>query len=136
MANQVDVQIAEEGYRNATVRVTGLLDSSNVSLSSVIAVGNFKANDPNYTKLSGFRVDRLQYAVSQPLAVPLYWHGATPQLIAVVADSQALIFEKGLIPDQTRTGYDGSIDLNTVGFVAGDVLGFTIVFSLAKLYQQ
>jgi hypothetical protein len=134
MANQVDVQIVEEGYRNATVRVTGFLDSGNVSLTPVIAVAQFKANDPNYSKLFGFRVDRLQYAVSPPLVVPLYWNSSSPQLIAVVTDSQKLTFEKGLIPNTNLTGYDGSINLNTAGYVAGDFLGFTVVLTLAKLY--
>ena len=41
MANQVNTQILQDGARNAVVKITGVLDTSNVSVSDVITTSMF-----------------------------------------------------------------------------------------------
>jgi hypothetical protein len=138
MANQVDARILEEGHRNATVRITAFMDTSDVSLTPAFAVTSFVANDPNQSKLLGFRVDWLQYAVDPDIVVRLYWNAAAPQLIATLADSNDLIFKKGsgLLPaNMLAAGFDGSINCSTAGYSAGANTGFTCIMTLTKLYQ-
>lgn len=138
MANQVDVQIIEEGYRNATARIAAQMDTSNVSLLPAFAVSQFVANDPNYTKLLGFRVDWLQYSVDPDIVVSVFWNSSAPQLIAAMSDSNDLKWRDvgGLKPNMLLTGFDGSINLTAIGFTPGNVSGFTISLGLVKLYQK
>lgn len=138
MANQYDVQIVEEGYRNAVVRIAGVLDTSDLVLAPAVTVSSFTNNDPGQTALVAFRVDKLQYAVDTGgVIVVVSWNSNTPQLIATLSDSQALKFKHygGAVPNQTLSGFDGSINVETKGYKAGAVTGFTLVMGLIKLYQ-
>lgn len=136
MANQTDLQLIEEGPRNAVVRLAGVLTDSDVSLVSVIPLSLFLNNEPRMT-LVGLRVNKLSYSISDPLKVGLYWNGGTPQLLAALAQSEELEFDKvgGLLPDQTRTGYDGSINLKSLGFIPGTVQTYSVLLRLVKLYR-
>lgn len=138
MANQVDSQIVEEGYRNALVRVAGFMDTSDITLTPAFTLAQFVANDPAYRSLLGFRVDWLQYAVDPDIVVVLQWNSASPQLIATVADSNDLSFKEvgGLKPNTQLSGYDGSINIYTKGYTPGGNTGFTVLMSLVKLYQS
>jgi len=41
----------------------------------------------------------------------------------------------GFIPDTTRAGYTGDVNLVTAGYVPGTVANFTIILELVKLYS-
>lgn len=137
MANSLDIQIAEEGPRNAVVKLTGVLDTSNISETPAIALADFQNNDPANLVLVGLRMDMLEYSIGQGLEVQLAWNSGTPQQIFPLA-GRGRIFAwsyGGFIPDQTLTGYDGSINLYTTGYVPNTVQNFTIVMELIKLYR-
>lgn len=136
MANQTDLQLIEEGPRNAHIRLAGVLTDSDINLVSVIPLSMFLNNETRMT-LVGLRVNELNFSVSEPLKAALYWNGGTPQLIAALAQSEELTFERvgGLLPDQLRTGYDGSINLKTFGFIPGTVQTYSVLLRLVKLYR-
>ena len=120
MANQVNTQILQDGARNAVVKITGVLDTSNVSISDVITTSMFTPAP------TGFRIDHLDYSISDPLEVRLLWDG-TPQLdILPIAGRGRMSFWNfgGLI--NNATGKTGKIQIMTDGYTSG-----TSVFSAA-----
>lgn len=136
MANQTDFQLLEEGPRNASVRLTGAITESDVNLVSVVPLSLFQNNEQRMP-LVGLRVDKIVYSLSGSFQVLLSWNGSSPQLIAALGKSGEMAFsrEGGLQPNQTRTGYDGSINLRTVGFIPGTTQSYTVLLRFVKLYR-
>jgi hypothetical protein len=136
VANDVQKQIIEEGPRNAIVKVTGVIDTNDINLISFITPANFSNNDPRL-RLTGFRVDEVIYSIGQTLDMVISWNGALPQQILPLAKSGKfdLWQDGGAIPDATRDGYDGSINIRSTGFVAGTVQEFSLQLRLVKLYS-
>lgn len=136
MANLVEKEILEEGWRNAVVKVAGVLDTSDINLVGYIKPSDFTNNDPVLT-LTGFRVDAVMFSIGQVLDLSLCWNSATPQLITPLARSGKIdvTSDGGFIPDNTKTGYDGSLNLKSTGFPAGTVQNFTLTIRLVKLYR-
>src|SRR5258706_12559184 len=136
MANQVEKQIVEEGPRNAVVKISGVLDSSDVNLVSFISPNDFSNNDIGL-ELFGFRVDEVIFSVGQVIDVILAWNASVPQLILPLARSGKIDAtpDGGFIPDSTRGGYDGTINITTKGFPAGTVQVFSLLIRLVKLYE-
>ena len=142
MANALDIQITEEGPRNAVVKLTGVLDSSNISETPAISLLDFTDNDER-AKLVGFRVDLIEYVIGPGIEVQLEWNGLVPQQIFPLAGRGRISAFNygGFLPDRTRAGYDGAINLKTRNFTAGVddlnqpiVQNFTVVLELVKLY--
>lgn len=134
MANTLDRVIVQEGWRNASVRLTGSLDTSDVTLAPVISLTDFQNNDKRLT-LSGFRLDEVRFALQNTMGVTLYWESAVPQALVNLALEGEFCFSGGLIPDTTRLDYTGNICLSTTGFQVGKPNMFTIQLDLIKLYR-
>lgn len=136
MANAYNMQIVEEGPRNAVVKLVGILDTANASLASVIELSDFTNNEPRKT-LNGLRLMRLDYAMSDALSVILEWSATTDQLIAVVSGRGQLCLEdiSGTGPNRGAAGYDGAIDLATVGWASGTQV-YTLILKFRKLYAS
>lgn len=135
MANSLDRQITEEGPRNAIVKLTGVLDTNDITEAPAIALSDFKNNDSRM-QLTGLRADMLEYSIAQGLEVLLYWHSATPKLIYPLARAGRIFSWSygGFLPDPLLAGYTGDIDLVTKGFVPGSTMTFVVVLELIKLY--
>ena len=135
MANSLTYQITEEGPRNAVVKLTGVLDTSNVSELPAIALGDFHNNDQNLN-LTTFRVDLVEYVIASPLEVILEWQSATPLVIFALAGRGRIgsLQYGGVHPDKTLPGFTGNINLRTTGYVPGTTAIFTILLELTKMY--
>ena len=142
MANVLDIQITEEGPRNGVVKLTGILDTSDVSEVPAIALQDFINNDASSGPLIGLRVDLIEWSISQGTEVQLSWDGLNPQQIFPLAGRGRISSTNygGFLPDMTRTGYTGNINLNTTGWAnslsPGAVQNFTIILELVKLYGR
>jgi hypothetical protein len=136
MSNSLDVQITEEGPRNAVVKLTGILDTSDISEIPAIEILDFVNNDQQLY-LKGFRVDLIEWSMSKDLEIQLMWHSNTPEQIFPIAGRGRIYATNygGFLPDESRVGYNGSIDLITNGFVAGQIANFTVILELVKLYR-
>lgn len=137
MANSTDKQILSSGARNAVVRLAGVVDQADLIWPSAILLGDFLFNDPDPRQtLVGLRVDRLDFAVTDPLSIILTWKGG--QLLATCSQSDKLSWREGggLQPDRNRAGYNGDIDVNSVGAVPGSPKSFTVTLYLVKLYSK
>ena len=138
MANVLERQITEEGPRNAVVKLTGVLATSDISEVPAIALTDFSNNEKG-VNLVGLRVDLLEYSIGNGVEILLEWNSAIPQQIFPLAGRGRIYSYNygGFVPDQTRSGYTGGINLKTTGYsgVAGTVQNFTIVLELVKLYK-
>lgn len=127
--------ILEEGPRNAVVKFTGTLDTSDIALAPAIQLSEFTNNDVRVT-LVGLRLDEVEYSFSDAVSAALRWNGNSPQTIITMSGRDTQCFEAigGLIPDRTRVGYDGAINLTTYGYKAGNTTTVTIIARFVKLY--
>jgi len=133
MANTTDVKVILDGWRNAKIRVSGILDTSNLAATSLITKALFTNNDVPAGPLTGFRVNFAKFAVSGEMSLVAEWEATTPQLVATFTDANEVCWEPGLIPDSAAAGYTGSILLRTVNWAA-TVQTFTLTLDLVKLY--
>jgi hypothetical protein len=83
------------------------------------------------------RLDSAKYTVTNGLVVLLSWNSNSPELMAAISESGELDLrpEGGFPPDRTVSGYEGSINLSTRGFVAGTPYGFTLALRMRKMYS-
>lgn len=135
--NAFDKQILEEGYRNAVVKLTGSLDTGNFDTVSAISPADFTNNDPNFSRVSGLRVDHITYSIGDGIELQLAWNSFAPQQIAPIAGRGKIdaTCDGGFIPDASKPGYDGTINLFSTGFIPGAPQNFTVFLRLVKLYN-
>ncbi len=135
MSNQTTKQITLDGPRNFVVKLTGVLDTSNVSLTPAISLSDAVNNDVRLT-LVGFRLDRMEYSIGSGLEVQLAWNATTPQLMTPIAGRGKIDawHYGGWFPNQQAAGFDGSINLTSTGYPAGTTQNYSVVLELVKLY--
>ncbi len=139
MANQFDLQILNDGWRNAIVRISGILDSSDADLNPAVSLDNFINNDTSGYDFVGLRIDRIDNQIGDGLQVQLYWTATVDQLIHTMASvhETCLKAHGGLVPDMTALGYTGNIRLKTIGFNSFQVppQSFSVILQMVKLYE-
>ena len=139
MANTLERQILEEGPRNAVVKLTGFLDVSDAIETPAIRLADFSNNDAQAGTLIGLRVDAVIYSMGLNINILHAWNANSPQQIMPFAGRGKIdaTGDGGFLPDQQRSGYDGSINLTTTGFSAlNPPQNFTVLLRLVKLYQR
>ena len=125
MANVLSTQVLNDGRRNAVVKITGVLDTSNVSNTIIIDPANFLPVP------TAFRIDHIDYSISDPLEVRLSWDGATSTDILPIAGRGRMSFWNfGGLTDNAATP-TGKIALQTTGYVSGTQV-FSIVLEMVK----
>ena len=133
MANSLSVRIVEDGPRNAVVNIVGVVEDSDILQTPVISLASFVGND--YRTLIGLKVVDADFSVTSDLTVLLSWNATAPQPIAAFSNAGELRGRRhgGIAPDKTAVGYDGNINLQTKGFVAGKSYGFTVTLRMVKM---
>jgi hypothetical protein len=134
--NTIEKQILEEGWRNAVVKLTGILATSDANWSPAISLSDFQNNDQIAGPLTGLRVDAVNYSLGPVLDALLSWQSAIPQQIVSLSKSGKIDVtgDGGFLPDKLRSGYNGAINLTTSGFPPGTQQNFTLLLRLIKLY--
>ena len=204
MANVVNTQIIMDGNRNAVVKVTGVLDTSNVAASGTLGTASSGATtsgskvitftagglapvvgqgvtgtgipagayiatitsttqvvlnvaatatgsgltfslvagsiiivDPvNYSLIpTGFRIDHLDYSISDPLEVRLFWDGSTQIDIIPIAGRGKMSFWNFGGLQNNAPSPTGRIALSTAGYnttIGTTPLVFSVVLELVK----
>lgn len=137
MANSTLKLITLDGWRNAVVQLSGVLDTADVT--DTIALAAFTNNEQNKT-LNAFRINRLRFAVDPNLGISLFWNATTPRLIAGLAGTGKLDFSKtgGLLPVTADVGFNGTINFATNGYATrvtpGTKANYTLDLEMVKLY--
>lgn len=128
MANALKTQIITDGPRNATVKITGVLDTSDVAYTTVVIPSQYSPV-PNT-----FRVFHLDYSLTDQIEIQLFWDATTPSVMLPLAGRGRMSFVDfgGLINDATQAaGYTGAIGLKTTGWASGTQV-FSLVLELVK----
>ena len=142
MSNQFSYQIQNDGFRNAVVKITGVLDTSDAALLPAVSLKDFVTNDTANLRFVGLAVKHLWHSIGDGLEVQLSWAG-TPndQPIFAIAGRGRETFEVigPLQPNQANRGYSGNINLRTTGYGLGassgtPVQNFTVLLEMIKLY--
>jgi len=142
MANQFSYQIQNDGWRNAVVKITGVLDTSDATLTPAVTLSDFTNNEPNGVLFVGFAIKHLWHSVGDGLEVQLSWAGLNDQPIFAIAGRGRESFEVigPLQPNQANPGYNGNINLRTTGYGTGEdatmpIQNFTVLLEMIKLYK-
>jgi len=131
MANVLSVQILEEGPRNAVVKVTGFLDTSNIATTTLIDLTTLNQSGTGKTP-TRIRVDKIEYSISSQLQVHLAWNATADVMLAGLVGWGKMKFTRyGGANNNAGAGIDGNIDITTYGWTAGTQL-FTLVMHLVK----
>ena len=127
MANSVQTQIITDGPRNATVKITGVLDTSDVALTSIILPANYSFLP------KGFRIYHLDYSISDQLEIQLLWNATVDVPILPLAGRGRMSFvDFGGLINNAGAGSTGGIDLKTNGYTSGTQV-FSLVLELVKV---
>jgi hypothetical protein len=133
--NSLDIKVVEDGRRNAIVRIIGVADTANITQTPAISLSQFTNNDPGVT-FNGLRLVEADFAVTNQLSVLLEWNGNTKQAMAALTASGEFRLRRhgGYGPDRTASGYDGNINLRTIGYVPGNAYTFEVMLRMTKMY--
>lgn len=129
MANVVNTQVLLDGKRNTVIKITGVLDTSNVSATTIVDPANFTPVP------TGFRIDHIDYSISDPLEVRLQWDGATPvDILPIAGRGKMSFYNFGGLTDNATTP-TGKINLLTTGYSTGTLV-FSVVLEMVKQGTQ
>lgn len=132
MANSTSIQVLLDGSRNASIKVEGLLDTSDLG-STVIADPATLAGIDNTLarKASTFRIKRITYNIEPGLTAILTWDGATPARIEELNGTEDSSFDAfGGLTNNAVTP-NGKILLSTKGW--SGVKSYSIILELTKV---
>lgn len=126
MANVISTQILEDGERNAVVKITGIIDTSDVSATTVVDVTSYS---PVPTQ---FRIDHINFAISGNMIVRLLWDASTDVDILPVNGRGKMHFNSyGGLNNNAGAGKTGNIQLMTNNWTSGTQV-FSIILELVK----
>lgn len=126
MANSLTTQTIIDGPRNLVIKVTGVLDTSDQGLITVVTPSaTFRS--PPFVNLV-----HIDYAISDQLEVQLQWQGTPNQVMMPLAGRGRMSFtDFGGLPDNATTP-TGNIQLLTTGWASGTQV-FTLVLEMVKI---
>lgn len=134
MANQFNYQLIEDGPRNAVVKLTGILDTSNLALTDAVQVSGLVGNGilAHPTKV---RIDHIDYAIQDQIDVILFWEATTNMPILPLAGRGRMNFGDFTgLPNNGGAGMTGNILIETLGWTSATQI-FTLVLNLIKQYN-
>jgi len=137
MANSVSIQILENGDRNVKVLLSGTIDTSNVSTSTLLDPATLLNSDG--TTNSRLIIDKVTYNIEAGLAVDLLWDAKVDSpILSLVNASDELTFRKfgGLYSPTSVSLLSGAINYRTRGWTAGQIMSFSIVVEARKASTQ
>ena len=115
MANVYTKVITQQGDRNLTLKLTGVLDTSNEAYNIKLALA-----DSTDITATGFRLNRILFSVSDPLEIQLYWDAPTKQIILPIAGRGTMNFKDfGGLNNSGVANATGAVGLLTSGWTAG-----------------
>jgi hypothetical protein len=126
MANVVKINIEEDGPRNVVAKVTLVLDSADLSGTTILDPATLDATNPPTDLLA---VHEIQYSVMDGLVVGLYWNATTPKRIVSLTGRG--IFPVGPnyggIQNNAGVGVDGKITCTTTGFSSATLYATMVI---------
>lgn len=134
MANSTHIQTLVDGPRNLVVKVTGILDTSNLGNTVVVQPANtFKITGSNGNNPPLVSLDYIDYSISDGIEVTVSWgNGAGPitPMMPLAGRGKMNFHDFGGL-ENDAAGTDGSIWISTTGYTSGTSI-FTLVFEMVK----
>lgn len=133
MANEVTIQIIQDGPRNTVLKVSGVLDTSDLAQSVLIDPAVMQEMGKTLGKAGSFRLKRVIFNVEPALAVNMWWDATVPVRIEDLTAQGHKEFESfGGLTNNAGAGVTGKILYATQGWSAGAILSFTFTLELVK----
>ena len=135
MANSFTTQILEEGQRNAIVKLTAVLDTSDLAVTNAVQMSDINQGGIGFTPTQA-RIDHIDYSISDQLEVQLLWGATTDVVILPLAGRGRLMFWNfGGLTNNAGAGKTGAIKIKTTGWTSGTQV-FSVVLELVKQGQN
>ena len=138
MANSVQVQTLVDSERNLVIKLVGLLDTSNVSLATLIdpaLVAAVNASGLNSQQPSKVAIKKVTYDIEDGLAVNLYWDATADVPIWRFVGRGFVMGEPiGFLQNNAGTGVTGKVLYDTDGYSTG-LLSFSLLIECIKQWS-
>jgi len=135
MANSVQIQTLVDSERNLVVKLVGILDTSNVSLATLIdpaLVAAVNASGLNSQQPSKVAIKKVTYDVEDGLAVNLYWDATADVPIWRFVGRGFVMGEHiGFLQNNAGAGVTGKVLYDTDGYSSGS-LSFSLLIECIK----
>jgi hypothetical protein len=135
MANVTSIQILEDGDRNVIAKLTGKLDTSNVSVTTLLdpaTLASVNASTMNPQKASTLAIETVTFDIEDGLIVNLYWDATLAVPIWYFSGRDKMNAEfTGFLQNTKAAGYTGKILYDTAGWTAG-TKSFSLVIQCIK----
>jgi hypothetical protein len=131
MANSFDVQVLSEGSRNAVIKLTGVLTSSDLPLTTAVDITTLNQGGIGPTP-TAVRIDYIDYSIADQLEVQLLWDATTPKELLPIAGRGRMPFNNfGGLQNNAGAGKNGNIKILTTGYTSGTQV-FSVILELVK----
>jgi hypothetical protein len=138
MANSVQIQTLVDSERNLVVKLVGLLDTSNVSLATLIdpaLLASVNSTGLNSQKPTKVAIKKVTYDVEDGLAVNLYWDATTDVPIWRFVGRGFVMGEQvGFLQNNAGAGVNGKVLYDTDGYSSGS-LSFSLLIECIKQWS-
>ena len=138
MANSVQIQTLVDSERNLVVKLVGILDTSNVSLATLIdpaLVASVNTSGLNSQKPSKVAIKKVTYDVEDGLAVNLYWDATADVPIWRFVGRGFVMGEHiGFLQNNAGAGVTGKVLYDTDGYSSGSV-SFSLLIECIKQWS-
>ena len=126
MANSFLKQTLVDGSRNAVIKLTGVLDTSDLGQTTAVDLTTLSPVP------STVYIDHLDYSISDQLEVQLLWDATSPLVILPIAGRGRVSYGNfGGLQNNAGAGKTGNILIKTTGWASGTQV-FSIVLELVK----
>jgi len=134
MANVTAIQKLVDGPRNLVVKLTGTIDTSDVSLATLIDVATLSGITCDGTLPTRIIIDKVSYNIEAGLAVNMFWDATTDVAALSLVNSGDDVFMKpyGGLWNNAGAGITGNLLYSTQGWSAGAILSFNVVLECRK----
>ena len=135
MANSVQIQTLVDSERNLVVKLVGILDTSNVSLATLIdpaLVAAVNASGLNSQQPTKVAIKKVTYDIEDGLAVNLYWDATADVPIWRFVGRGFVMGEHiGFLQNNAGAGVTGKVLYDTDGYSSGS-LSFSLLIECIK----
>ena len=135
MANSVQIQTLVDSERNLVVKLVGILDTSNVSLATLIdpaLVAAVNASGLNSQQPTKVAIKKVTYDIEDGLAVNLYWDAtADVPIWRFVGRGFVMGEHVGFLQNNAGAGVTGKVLYDTDGYSSGS-LSFSLLIECIK----
>ena len=134
MANELLTQIIQDGPRNISVKISGVLTDSDLAQQVIVDPALLAGIDNTGTRKAGhLLLEKISHNIEDQLAVALFWDATTPVRIESLTGRGLIDYHDiGGLPDNSGVGSTGKILLETQGFSVGTTLSFALTIRLVK----